>query len=429
MASSIGKRKYIGFENPSLSIKNIRKDLKMAAFEKRIVEIDGLRAIAMTMVIAQHCGLLPFGWTGVWLFYVISGFVITRGFLAEDDAVHGIRRRFAVFMLRRCFRIVPVYLLYLALNAVLLVTLNDFGHLRDLLYLGTFTFNWYMIFGYNPETPGWSAFGHLWTLSVEEQFYLFFPWIALVVPVRSRVPITLCLIILGPVIRYLYAEAVAPLRNDPEWTAFAVYASSICHFDAFLLGSLIARFEPNLRDKPHISTILSAIAIILVVVYAAIYVGINRSLGATGIDAFRNVISGVLFGQHREVFVYIIIDLFACAVLIHAILQRSFSSILASRVFVVVGRISYGGYLFHALLLWGLRYVLEIHFRELPISERVLYFAAVWIATITVAYTSFQWFETPIARWARARFIDHRVSKVERGTAKLVSSGSVLLKE
>ena len=51
---------------------------------RRIDEIDGLRAVAMTAVVAHHCALAPFGWAGVWLFFVISGFVISRNFL-----VHG----------------------------------------------------------------------------------------------------------------------------------------------------------------------------------------------------------------------------------------------------------------------------------------------------------------------------------------------------
>ena len=54
---------------------------------ERLAGIDGLRAIAMTMVIAQHSGLLPFGWVGVWLFFVISGYVITRGFLSEESSI------------------------------------------------------------------------------------------------------------------------------------------------------------------------------------------------------------------------------------------------------------------------------------------------------------------------------------------------------
>lgn len=383
-----------------------RDKREVAALNKRILEVDGLRAIAMTMVIAQHCGLLPFGWMGVWLFYAISGYVITRGFLAEEGLGYGVRKRFATFMLRRFFRIVPVYALYIVINILLLLSLNNAAPLQDLPYLASFTFNWQMIFGYDPGTgtSTWGAFGHLWTLSVEEQFYLFFPIIALVAPVRARLPITVIFIIAGPIIRYFYAEAVAPLNNDAGWAAFSVYAASICHFDAFLLGSLIARFEPDFRSNQRFSDWAWAVATVCGVVYVAMYIGINLRTGATGINVFRNVISGIIYGQHREVLLYLIVNLLMGAVLIHAILRRPFSGLLASRVFALVGSISYGGYLFHALLLWAIKYFITgMPVREMPIPERAIYFSIAWIATIAVAYISFRWFETPIARWGRSR--------------------------
>lgn len=96
----------------------------------RVAEIDGLRAVAMTIVVAQHCGLAPFGWTGVWLFYVISGYVITRTFLAEDKSIDpGLR--YKAFIIRPIFRIVPIYLLYVAINALILLILSRSHELRD----------------------------------------------------------------------------------------------------------------------------------------------------------------------------------------------------------------------------------------------------------------------------------------------------------
>ena len=64
----------------------------------RIAEIDGLRAVAMTLVIAQHCGLAPFGWTGVWLFFVISGYVISRNFMRREYVAESWGRAYRMFM-------------------------------------------------------------------------------------------------------------------------------------------------------------------------------------------------------------------------------------------------------------------------------------------------------------------------------------------
>lgn len=368
----------------------------------RVQEIDGLRAIAMTMVIAQHCGLLPFGWIGVWLFYLISGYVITLGFLYEEAFERGTRSRYIRFMLRRFFRIVPIYFLYLTLNLYIFVAIDKVEYAKELPYLLSFTYNWEMIFGQEPGVASWGPFGHLWTLSVEEQFYLFFPLIALGAPSRLRTPITILFIVLGPIIRFLYAEAVIPLGHDNGWMAFSIYAASICHFDAFLMGSLIARLEPCLRKNPSISNKVWTTAVAFFAVYVVYYVSMNSVNGATGIDVLRNIISGILYGQGREVVLYVVIDLLLSAILIHAILQRPFSQVLSSRLLVLVGTVSYGGYLFHILIIWGVsKSLLGSSTKDLLLFDRVLFFLLVWSVSVALAFLSFNRFERPIAKWGR----------------------------
>src|ERR1700726_3174063 len=86
---------------------------------ERIYSIDSLRAVAMTMVIAQHSHLLPFGWTGVWLFYIISGFVISRNLIEENATLMpGSSGHYLSFVVRRIFRIVPPYAAYIAICLV-----------------------------------------------------------------------------------------------------------------------------------------------------------------------------------------------------------------------------------------------------------------------------------------------------------------------
>jgi hypothetical protein len=67
-----------------------------------VSEVDALRCIAMTAVVLQHCQLLPFGWTGVWLFFVISGFAITSSLLGSDRIKHSRPLLVRNFYARRC---------------------------------------------------------------------------------------------------------------------------------------------------------------------------------------------------------------------------------------------------------------------------------------------------------------------------------------
>lgn len=375
----------------------------------RIDAVDGLRAIAMSMVIAQHCGLLPFGWTGVWLFFVISGYVITRGFLADDAVAGGAitdrGARWRAFMAQRAVRIVPVYLLYLALNLPWLLALGGAARLGDLPWLLSFTHNWHMVFGFWPGPSDWGPFGHLWTLSVEQQFYLLFPLLALWVAPRLQLGVTLALIACGPLVRWAWVALLqAGGADDPGWLAFAVYAASVCHFDAFLIGSLIARLEPRLQAEPRHARTLWIVALATAAGYALVVVAINHAGGARGIEVLRNVFSGILFGSHREVFAYLAVDLVAAAALVHALLRLRGSALLAWAPLAWVGRVSYGGYLFHALLLWMAGQMLGGAVKELPLGPRLLAFAAVWLATVAVASASFRWFEQPISRrWRQGR--------------------------
>lgn len=376
---------------------------------QRIDAVDGLRAVAMSMVIAQHCGLLPFGWTGVWLFFVISGYVITRGFLADEarpagDPAPDRLTRWRAFMAQRALRIVPVYLLYLALNLPWLLALGGTDRLGDLPWLLSFTYNGHMVFGFWPGSSDWAPFGHLWTLSVEQQFYLLFPLLALWVAPRLQVGATLALIACGPLLRWAWVALLqAGGADDPGWLAFAVYASSVCHFDAFLIGSLIARLEPRLQAQPTHARTLWAVALAFAAGYALWAVALNHAAGARGIDLLRNVYSGILFGSHREVVAYIAIDLVAAAALVHALLRRRGSDLLAWAPLAWVGRVSYGGYLYHALLLWMAGQALGGAVKNLPLGPRLLAFAVVWLATVAVASASFRGFEQPIARRWRQR--------------------------
>ena len=367
----------------------------------RIDEIDGLRALAMTGVVAQHCGIAPFGWTGVWLFFVISGYVISRNFLDRAYVGDDWKLEYRNFMKRRFFRIVPVYSLYVAVGCVILVSAGKSGALRDVLFLMTFTHNWQMIFNLWPNPESWSAFGHLWTLSIEEQFYVVYPLLFLLLRPRQYVIALVVLIAAGPIVRFVYSAALAAASNDAGWIAFAVYAASFAHFDAFLLGALIAWFGGRIRRHEWVPHAVCAIAVLAAGVYAFSYWSMNRAAGATGVEAFRNIYSGILYGSGREVFVYSAVNLLAAAALIYAILRKPITRPLAWPFVSLVGRISYGGYLYHALVLWLAFTVLPIGGDKLPVAQRLVLFVCVWLATVAVVYVSYRWFELPIMNWSR----------------------------
>lgn len=155
----------------------------------RIAAIDGMRALAVAAVAAFHLGAtwLSGGFLGVDLFFVISGFVITRLLLASDGAPGSVR----TFWERRARRLLPqVLLVVAAMGAWALVTQPAVAGtvrgqgLAALLYVA----NWYNVFatvGYWDAGLAASPLNHLWSLAIEEQFYVLWPIVVLLVRRRA----------------------------------------------------------------------------------------------------------------------------------------------------------------------------------------------------------------------------------------------------
>jgi peptidoglycan/LPS O-acetylase OafA/YrhL len=163
--------------------------------------LDGLRAVAVTMVFIEHFGggshggrflevfnrVRVFGGAGVTLFFVLSGFLIT-GILYDTSLG---QHYFKNFYIRRSLRIFPIFYLVLVVCGVLAPILHfhlQWGHLSFPFYLGNFfaNWNWSLYELISPTHPAMSiSLAHFWSLFVEEQFYLIWPIVIFLV--RDRV--------------------------------------------------------------------------------------------------------------------------------------------------------------------------------------------------------------------------------------------------
>ena len=157
--------------------------------------LDGLRALAVLAVIAYHLGLswAPGGLLGVGVFFTLSGYLITDLLLAQWNAGN---LRLGDFWLRRARRLLPGLFLMMIVVTVW-VSVTDRSELTDLrgqvLSASIYVNNWWQIsqhVSYFARFGPPSPLNHLWSLAVEEQFYLFWPWLLLLgihfVPERRR---------------------------------------------------------------------------------------------------------------------------------------------------------------------------------------------------------------------------------------------------
>lgn len=187
--------------------------------------LDGLRAIAVAMVLFNHTAL-PYsgtaGTVGVTVFFVLSGFLITRLLLEEWDT----RREISLsrFYIRRALRLMPAMVLYVIVTAVVAVRYDE--RLEQVLWAGLYVTNIVRTFGeYVTLTP------HTWSLAMEEQFYLAWPalMIALLTVLRfSRRGLALALLaMIGLSLAYRYwligaGASLQRLHNDPLVVAFSL---------------------------------------------------------------------------------------------------------------------------------------------------------------------------------------------------------------
>jgi peptidoglycan/LPS O-acetylase OafA/YrhL len=222
--------------------------------EKRIPSLDGLRAISIAFVLIAHLAgtrnfpiseaagnVLALGEFGVRVFFVISGFLITGLLLAELDHQH--RIRLGRFYFRRTLRIFPPFYTLLVALAVAAslgsITLAP----NDLVHGATYTSNYYL-------DRSW-FFGHTWSLSVEEQFYLLWPAALLLAGRRRGLMIAAAVVCLAPFIRVA------------EWELFRSSGAGIgMRFetvaDAIATGCLLAGFRAFLHRTPVYMRALSS---------------------------------------------------------------------------------------------------------------------------------------------------------------------------
>lgn len=198
---------------------------------KRIPSLDGLRALAIGLVLVEHsgCTWLPHAGTfGVQLFFVISGYLITR-LLLEEREKHG-RINLRAFYLRRCFRIFPAAFAYIAVVSAFSPSAR-----RDIVWAVTYL----MSYCQHPSI----FVAHLWSLSVEEQFYLLWP-LALVLCFSRRASVVWGAVAVAAVARL----AGAALWPGESWLLYRCFP---CVADSLAAGCLLAICEKQLARRWH----------------------------------------------------------------------------------------------------------------------------------------------------------------------------------
>jgi peptidoglycan/LPS O-acetylase OafA/YrhL len=338
--------------------------------EKHVPQLDGFRALACLLVLTVHLWhypqgydalnrLIGGGWIGVDLFFVLSGFLITRILLAARDSATYYRD----FYGRRTLRIFPLYYAFLAFIFLLLPHVS---HTADLARV-EHEQGWYWLYAANflIAATGWplAMLQGTWSLAVEEQFYLIWPNVVRHSSIRQLRGICVFLIVACPILRGLLLEHMGWIWD---------YVATGARADALAWGALIA--------LGGLDFLFARFA------WPVLIVGSIIVLGALPTGHFR----------HESLWVsslgYTLTGMTAAAGL--WLTLRARGSLLASRPMREIGKVSYGLYLLHPVC-----EVFVSRFYDPRGGLGALSFLIVCGAvSFGVAWLSFHFFESPLLR-------------------------------
>ena len=337
----------------------------------RVPAFDGMRGVAVLLVVWFHSGLLHVfkwkpagGFLGVDVFFVLSGFLITSLLLREQTKRR--RVRLGAFYRRRVLRLYPAIVVFVIAYLVFTHALHlNVGRARSSIFALLFYYtNWKSIYW----PPLGIAFGHLWSLAIEEQFYLVWPLVIGVLGIRARlrtVVIVLVTTIAAIVIWRLYLY-----ESGASWSRS--FTGTDTRADGLLIGALLAHIwmRGKVPRRGIVTAAWIAAAFLVLCVFRCSVMGSFLYVGGFTLVAI------------------------ATAIVLLAILESDWSGtrVLQMRPLRAVGRVSYGLYIWHPLVFFWVWWCTR-HWNRWPRLTMA-------IAVLTVVtYASWKLVEQPFLRW------------------------------
>ena len=318
--------------------------------DARVAALDGLRAVAIILVIMHNAGSVQggydgillrlwgvvsnAGWVGVQLFFALSGFLITRILLRGK----GERGWLRSFYARRLLRIVPLYYAFLML---VFFVAPHVSALQPLVGAGAAAPAWYWLYLANwsqPFVDGPHGLPHVWSLCVEEQYYLVWPLVIAYVSERA-----LTWIAAGTVVGALVARLTLHAFFPDAVAASAAYTWTICRADAIAFGALVAL---GLRNPVMSTWVRAHLRMVLIGTSAVALIAIGIQHGFPPSDTWGEAVDQPLSG----IFSALVVMAIVCGPLLDAAggrAQARLQRVLSAPWLTSIGKYSYAIYVVH----------------------------------------------------------------------------------
>ncbi len=341
----------------------------------RYHNLDGLRGVAALMVVVAHIeshktdvGISRFpipylsaiGGVAVTIFFVLSGFIITRLLLAEKETTGAIHTR--NFYMRRVLRILPLYFVVLIAGSVLFAGASSFkGILLSVLLLPNLAYLRYLL------PP---ILYPIWSIGVEEQFYAIHPLLLRFVKQQRLLLVFVCLALTVVLVRNLF---FLPFLNQSHFFYLVHNFFLYARFDSILAGCIAALYF----KQYEISGVAGWVFEKPVQLFAWFFMGLMLM-----VTVGYNVVIHELYAPVAAILV-----LNLC---------RSSSSVtgLSAKPLLYLGKVSYGWYLTHKFVIFLVLYLIKEYGIQGAILQNIILYPAVLAGSIGLAGISFRYFET-----------------------------------
>lgn len=350
--------------------------------------LDVLRGIAIIFVCFYHnfqfLQVFNFGWTGVDLFFVLSGFLITDILMSSFNGKHFFRN----FYIRRFLRIFPLYygtlILFLIISPYFFSkhNINVYNYYNDnQFWFWTHLQNWLFVKKGLNSSP---FLTHFWSLAVEEQFYLFWPLIVYFLKENKKIKTFIIVLIFLALSLRIYTWAISPA----DFVKY--YCNTLTRMDSILVGCFLSIFikEGHILSNKRLKLILSTCLFYILVGF---FFGKTMNITNPYFSTFGYTVFSILFATLLYIFIKKDFQVF----------RYMKKSILLN----YIGKISYGIYVFHIpiylVISSILMNILHSHLKMNTLQALLSIATISLLLTLLASSLSFYLFERPILNLKR----------------------------
>lgn len=358
--------------------------------------LDGLRGVGIAFVLFYHYfgtaenQALAFAWAWVQMFFVQSGYLITRILLDDKErfAFPDFVRR---FYWRRALRIFPAYFATIAMFIACRMLFHVPQDLRrHLPYLLTYTYNFTRL----KENFGSPFFMHFWSLAVEEQFYLIWPFVVYFLTPKQLRRTLIAIILLAPAFRYALGQMLlrygySPDADSSHTVGEIVYTTTLSQFDGFAFGAAITVFGLTEKiEKPRrwmYASLCLAVLVGLTNHFSLVADGVHSTLASLGLTVGK-------IEHLQHVWSYSLINALSASAII-CVVSADYKGLFNQPFLVWLGKMVYGLYIVHLAILEVAKRICQERNVDLTVG-----FVVGTAVSIAVAYLSYTYFESRFLR-------------------------------